>query len=70
MTVFSMNGYNVSVGKPDGRKRPAMFVKPPDDHAFYKVASFNSDETAEWFVEHMLRMTRAVDMRKRGGEDG
>lgn len=31
-------------------------VKVPNDNILYKVASFNSEETADWFLSHMQKM--------------
>ena len=37
------------------RKKPCLMVKPSGENAWYKVASFNSEETADWFLEQMLQ---------------
>ena len=33
------------------RKKPVIAVSFEGENAMYKVASFNSEETAEWFLE-------------------
>ena len=33
------------------RKKPVIAVSFEDENAIYKVASFNSEETARWFLE-------------------
>ena len=38
------------------RKKPVLMVKPPGENCFYKVASFNSEETADWFLTQMTRL--------------
>ena len=47
------NGVTVSVQKWDSHKLPVLAVKIEDENCVYKVASFNSIETANWFVEIM-----------------
>lgn len=54
---IALNGYEVTVEHLPGlRKRPCLMVKPPDENAYYKVASFNSEETADWFLAQMKIM--------------
>ena len=38
------------------RKKPCLMVKPQGENAWYKVASFNSEETADWFLTQMSKM--------------
>ena len=33
------------------RKKPVIAVSFEGENAMYKVASFNSEETAQWFIE-------------------
>ena len=47
------NGYQIFVMHFPYRKKPCLGIKLPNENAYYKVASFNSEETAEWFVKHM-----------------
>ena len=47
------NGITVSVQKWDSHKLPILAVQIEDENRLYKVASFNSIETANWFVEIM-----------------
>lgn len=54
---LSLNGYEVTVEHLDGiRKKPCLMVKTPEENAYYKVASFNSEETADWFLTQMKKM--------------
>ena len=47
------NGITISVEDWSGmgKKKPVLAVKIEDENAKYKVASFNSKETAMWFLE-------------------
>ena len=47
------NGITVSVAKWDSHKNPVLSVRIDGENRVYKVASFNSAETANWFVELM-----------------
>ena len=47
------NGVTVFVQKWDSHKLPVLAVQIEDENRLYKVASFNSIETANWFVEIM-----------------
>ena len=35
------------------RKKPCLYLYFKDENCYYKVASFNSEETADWFIEVM-----------------
>ena len=48
------NGVTVSVEHMPYRKKPCLAVQI--DNTVYKVASFNSEETADWFLEIMDEM--------------
>lgn len=53
---IALNGFEVTVEHLDGiRKKPCLMVKTPDN-VFYKVASFSSEETADWFLTQMMKM--------------
>lgn len=57
---LSLNGYEVTVEHLTGiRKKPCLMVRVPNDNASYKVASFNSEETADWFLAQMKKMFEA-----------
>ena len=58
---LKLNGYEVTVEHFPYRKKPVLAVRIPTENAVYKVASFNSEETADWFLTQMKRMF--------GGED-
>lgn len=45
------NGIIISVQKWDSHKLPVLAVQIENENAVYKVASFNSIESANWFVE-------------------
>ena len=49
------NGVTVSVAKWDSHKNPVLAVRIEGKNAVFKVASFNSPETANWFVEQMQK---------------
>ena len=53
---IELNGYSVIVEHLPERKKPCLVVKPKGENCFYKVASFNSEETADWFLTQMSRM--------------
>ena len=53
---ITLNGYEVIVEHIDGRKKPCLMVKPNNENCYYKVASFNSEDTADWFLTQMQRM--------------
>lgn len=47
------NGIIVSVQKWESHKLPVLAVQFENENTIYKVASFNSEKTANWFVEIM-----------------
>lgn len=47
------NGVIVSVEKLEKWKKPVLVVRVEGDDSAYKVASFNSVESANWFLEVM-----------------
>ena len=53
---INLNGYEVVVEHIPQRKKPCLMVKPHGENAYYKVASFNSEGTADWFLTQMQRM--------------
>lgn len=59
---LSLHGYSVVVEHVPERKKPCLMVQTPRDSAWYKVASFNSEETADWFLTQMTRMFTGVEM--------
>ena len=54
--AFEYNGYKFYIMTIPERKKPCLMIDPPGENCFYKVASFNSEETAEWFIEHLKKM--------------
>lgn len=46
---ITMNGITILVEHMPYRKKPCLTVQI--DNCVYKVASFNSEETADWFLE-------------------
>lgn len=55
---IELNGCSVVVEHMPQRKKPCLMVSPIGDQCYYKVASFNSEETADWFLTQMSRMFR------------
>ena len=53
---ISLNGYEVTVEHFPFRKKPVLAVRVPNQNASFKVASFNSEETADWFLTQMTKM--------------
>lgn len=51
---IELNGIAVTVEHFPYRKKPVLAVT--EGNATYKVASFNSEETADWFLTMMERM--------------
>ena len=47
------NGVTVSVQKWESHKLPVLAVSFEGENRVYKVASFNSQKTADWFCEIM-----------------
>lgn len=60
-----LNGYEVVVEHDPRRVKPCLMVKTPRENAWYKVASFNNEESADWFLTQMEQMF-ATDL---GGRD-
>ena len=53
MAGIKHNGVCVFVQKWESHKKPVLAVQFENENRIYKVASFNSIETADWFVEVM-----------------
>lgn len=53
MRGIKRNEVIVSVQKWESHKRPVLAVQFEGENRIYKVASFNSVETANWFCEIM-----------------
>ena len=54
-TIFlEKRGIRLSVTHLPYRKKPCLAVQI--DNCIYKVASFNSEETADWFIEILEEM--------------
>lgn len=53
MSGIKRNGIIVSVQRWQRHKLPVLAVQFEDENRIYKVASFNSEETAKWFEEIM-----------------
>ena len=53
---ISMNDVTVTVEHMPERKKPCLMVKPKGENCYYKVASFNSEQTADWFLTQMKIM--------------
>lgn len=59
------NGVTVTVQQWSSHKLPVLAVQIEDENRLYKVASFNSIETANWFIEIMQEFFDGLVM----GED-
>ena len=53
MNSVTRNGITVIVEKWPKKKLPVLAVKFPGEPYLYKVASFDSDKDAHWFLEIM-----------------
>ena len=60
MSEVKRNGVIVSVQRWKTHKLPILAVSFDDENAVYKVASFNSEETAKWFEEVMEEFFEGV----------
>ena len=49
--AITHNGIHIGVMHFPHRKKPCLYVYVEDENCYYKVASFNSEETADWFLE-------------------
>lgn len=49
------NGIDIYVSKWSSHKKPVLAVKTENENCIYKVASFNSVETADWFIDMMQK---------------
>lgn len=49
--ILSRNGISILMEMWGGHKKPVLAVNVEEENCVYKVASFNSVETANWFIE-------------------
>lgn len=54
MISIEKDGVKICITHFPGRKKPCLAVII--DNCIYKVASFNSEETADWFIEIIEEM--------------
>lgn len=56
MKAIKRNGVILAIQdwKQMGRKKPVLAVYVEEKNTWYKVASFNSEETAEWFANEIM----------------
>lgn len=40
------------------RKKPCLYLYKKDNNCHYKVASFNSEETADWFIKEIEKVLK------------
>ena len=59
------NGISVRVETWECRKLPVLAVYVEKDNCAYKVASFNSEETARWFCEVMEEFFDGMTEKKK-----
>lgn len=63
---IELHGYEVFVTHFPDRKKPYLAVILPETNAVYGVASFVSEEMADWFLAQMTNMFKgASDDRER-----
>ena len=53
---WSIDGNEISIENMPGRVKPCLMIRPNGENTIYKVASFNSERTAEWFMLRMLEI--------------
>lgn len=53
---IELHGYEVFVTHFPNRKKPYLAVSIPETNAIYGVASFVSEEMADWFLTQMRYM--------------
>ena len=63
MSGLKRNGVTVSVQRWKTHKLPILAVSFDDENAVYKVASFNSEETAKWFEEVMEEFFEGMEAK-------
>lgn len=54
MVTLEKNGIKILITHLPGRKKPCLVVQI--DNCIYKVASFNDETTADWFIEILEEM--------------
>ena len=60
------NGITISVQRWECRKKPLLAVRIEDENCVYKVASFNSEETAKWFEEILEEFFEGLVAKQEG----
>lgn len=60
MTGIKHNGITVSVQKWSDLKKPILAVQFDDRNEIHKVASFNSAESADWFIDVMEEFFKGI----------
>lgn len=48
---YKRHGISITVQHFPYRKKPCLAIQIEGENTMYKVASFNSEETARWFLE-------------------
>lgn len=48
---YKRHGISITVQHMRYRKKPCLAIRIDDENCLYKVASFNSEETAQWFLD-------------------
>jgi len=51
--VLKVKDMAVHIQKWPTHKKPVLAVSFDNENCIYKIASFNSEETAEWFVKNL-----------------
>ena len=65
------NGVGVGITEFPYRKKPCLYIYNAEENELVKVASFNSDKTAEWFKEKMLQFFEGfIDVKEKNEHTG
>ena len=54
------NGYEMLICHLPQRKKPCLMMTSKDSYKYRKVASFNSEEDADWFIEQLVGLIGQV----------
>ncbi len=67
MIGLKHNGVIISIQRWSTHKRPVLCVQMDGENTIYKVASFNSNETTDWFEEVLLKFFDGLTEEKADG---
>ena len=66
--MLERNGIRVAIGHFPYRKKPCLYIQ--EGNVATKVASFNSEETAEWFEDKMRRFFDGLIAERKDENNG